>query len=120
MVKIYGITYLEIDDNEGHDNCSKQIAKVWSILSVDSLLDSIQLVWLGQQEMEESNDGTLKLGSLVSSNSDWGERFPEDGLTDVGGDEKRNSRAESVSFLKEFIKHKYHESSEEKLSNDEA
>ena len=120
MVKNCGITYLEINDNEGHDNCSEQIAKIWSILSVDSLLDSIKLVWLSQQEMEESNDSTLEFSSLISSNSNWGERFPEDSLTDVGGDEKRNSRSESISLLKELIKHKYHESSEEKLGNDEA
>ena len=57
-------------------------------MSVNSLLEAIELVWLGQQEVEKSDDASLKFGSLVSSNGDWGEAFPEDTLTDVGGNEQ--------------------------------
>lgn len=32
---------LEINDNECHNNCGEQIAEVWSVLSVNSLLDTI-------------------------------------------------------------------------------
>ena len=81
-------TYLEINDNECHDNCSEQVAEVWSVLPINSLLNTIELVRLGQKEVEKSDDGTLEFSSLVSSNGDWGEGFPEDGLTDVGSDEK--------------------------------
>lgn len=83
-------------------------------------MDTIELVGLSQQEMEKGNDSTLEFGSLVGSNGDWGERFPEDGLADVGGDEEGDTRAEAVSLLEELIEHEYHESSEEKLGNDEA
>ena len=65
------LTYLEIDDNEGNNDGSEQVAKIWSILSVNSLLKTIELVWLGQKEMEKSNNSTFEFSSLVSSNSNW-------------------------------------------------
>lgn len=82
------MTYLEVNDDEGDNNSGEQVAKVWSILSVDSLLKTIELVWLGQQEMEESYDSTFEFSSLVGSNGNWRKRFPEDGFTDVGSDEE--------------------------------
>jgi len=60
-------------------------------LSVESLLESIELVWLGEHEVEESDDGAFEFGSLISSNGDWGETFPENLFADVGGDEKGNT-----------------------------
>ena len=83
-----GITYLEVDDDEGHDDGCEKVAKVWRVLSIDSLLDTIELVWLSQEEMEKSYDSALEFGSLVGSNGDWGEGFPQDSLADVGGNEK--------------------------------
>jgi hypothetical protein len=82
-------------------------------------LKSVKLVWLGQEEVEKSDDGALEFSSLISSDGDWGEAFPEDRLADVGGNEKRDSGTETVSLLKELIKHKDHESSQEKLSDDQ-
>ena len=112
-------TYLEIDDDENDDDGGDQVQKVWSILPVESLLEAIELVWLGEQKVEEGNDGSLELSSLVGSNGDWGEGLPEDGLADVGSNEKRDTRSESISLLEELVKHEDHESSKEKLSNDE-
>ena len=68
--------------------------------------------------MEGSDDAALKFSSLVSSDGNWGEALPEDRLANVGGDEKRDTRAESITFLEELVKHKDHESSQEELSND--
>jgi len=64
---------LEVDDDEHDNDCGDQVAKVWSVLSVEGLFDTVELVWLGQEEVEESDDGTLELGSLVGSDGDWGE-----------------------------------------------
>ncbi len=85
------MTYLEIDDNEGNNDGCEQVAKVWSILSVNSLLKTIELVWLGQHEMEEGDNGAFEFGSLISSDGNWGETFPENLFADVGGDEKGNT-----------------------------
>lgn len=64
---------LEVDDDEHDNDCGDQVAKVWSVLSVEGLFDTVELVWLGQEEVEESDDGTLELSSLVGSDGDWGE-----------------------------------------------
>jgi len=64
---------LEVDNDE-HDNYSgDQVAKVWSVLSVECLFDTVELVWLSQEEMEESDDGTFELSSLIGSDGNWGE-----------------------------------------------
>lgn len=73
-------------------------------MTVEGLLEGENFVLLGQEEVEESDDGTLELSSLLSANGDWGERFPEDDLTDVGGDEKGDTATKTVALLKEFIK----------------
>jgi hypothetical protein len=110
---------LEIDDDQSDNHGREQVAKVWGILSINSLLKSVKLVWLGQQEVEESDDASFEFGSLISSNGDWGEAFPEDTLADIGGNEEGDTRSETVSLLEELIKHKHHESSQEKLGNDQ-
>jgi len=38
--------------------------------------------------MEKSDNGALEFGSLISSDGNWGETFPENLFADVGGDEK--------------------------------
>jgi hypothetical protein len=82
---------LEVNDDQSNDDGGDQVAEVWSILSVEGLLESVELVWLGQEEVEKSDDASLEFSSLISSNGNWRERFPEDQLTDVGGDEKGNT-----------------------------
>lgn len=82
-------------------------------------METVKLVWLGQQKVEESNDGTFEFGSLISSDSDWRETFPENLFANVGGDEKGNTGTESIAFLEELIKHEYHESSNEKLEDNQ-
>lgn len=79
---------LEVDDNEHHYSGGDQVAEIWCILSVKCLLQTIKFVWLSKQEVESGNDGSLEFGSLISSNRDWGEAFPEDGLADVCGNEE--------------------------------
>ena len=107
----YAKTYLEVDDDQCDYNSGEQVAKVRCVLSVDSLLQAVDLVWLCQQEVEESDDASLEFSSLVSSNGDWGEAFPEDALADVGGNKEGDTRSETVSLLKELVKHEDHESS---------
>jgi hypothetical protein len=64
---------LEVDNDEHDNDCGDQVAKVWSVLPVESLFDTVELVWLSQEEMEESDDGTLELSSLIGSDGNWGE-----------------------------------------------
>lgn len=43
---------LEVDDDKDDNNSGNEIQQIWSILSVECLLEAIQLVWLGKQEVE--------------------------------------------------------------------
>ena len=65
--------------------------------------------------MEESNDGSLELGSTAGVDGCGGEGLPHDGLADVGGDEQGDARAQSVSFLKKFVQKQNDQSGDEKL-----
>lgn len=69
--------------------------------------------------MEQGDDASLELSSLIGSNSDWWEWFPEDQFANVCSNEKRDTWSKTVAFLKKLIKHQYHESSEEKLCNNQ-
>lgn len=79
---------LEVNDYACNNQGGDQVEQVWSVCSVECLLESVELVWLGPEEVEQSNDASLKFSSLIGLDSNWGERFPEDQLTDVGGDEE--------------------------------
>jgi len=79
---------LEIDDHKGDDDGGQEVAEIWCILAIEGLLQSIELVRLGQEEVEKGDDGSLELSTLISSDGNWGEGLPKDGLADVGGDEK--------------------------------
>ena len=73
FIEIIYQTYLEVD-NDHHDNCCcKEIAKIWSILSVKCLLKTIYFIWFSYQEVEGGNDGAFELGSLICSNCYWRE-----------------------------------------------
>lgn len=61
---------LEVDDDEDDHNSGKQVGKVRSILSVEGILESIDLVTLGKKEMEEGNNGSFEFSALVSPDGD--------------------------------------------------
>lgn len=48
---------------------------------------------------------TVAPGGLTSASVDGGgaEGLPDDGLTDVGGDEKRDTRTQTVAFLEQLV-----------------
>ena len=91
--------YLEVDDDEDDKNGGEQVGDIWSVCPIESLLNGEHLVWFGQEEVEESDDGTLELSSILGPDGDWRERFPKDDLTDVSGNEERNTRSQSITFL---------------------
>ena len=97
-------TYLEIDDNQDDNHSCNQIADVWRVLSVEGLLECIEWVLLGQEEVEQGDNGALKLSTLLCSDRNGREALPEDDLTDVGSDEEGDSGAETIAFLEELVK----------------
>ena len=58
---------------------------------------------------------------LTSPRINGGRRkgLPHDGLADVGGDEERNARSQSVSLLQQLVKEQDDETRDEELDDDE-
>jgi hypothetical protein len=62
---------LEVDDDEHNNDGGNKVAKIWGVLPIEGLLQSIELIWLCQQEVEGGNNSSLKFSSLISSNGNW-------------------------------------------------
>lgn len=97
------LTYLEVNDDEYDEYCGKQVWKIGSVLPVEGVLQSVELVALSEEEVEESDDCALELGTLLGSNCYWGETLPEDVLADVCSDEEGDTWAETITLLQELI-----------------
>lgn len=69
--------------------------------------------------MEESNDSTFKLRATAGVDCRGGKGLPDDRLTNVCSNEKRNSASKTVTLLKQFIEKNYDETSHDQLHNQE-
>lgn len=108
---------LEIDDGGENQKSREEVHDVGEVLAVKGLLESALLVGPGEQEVEESNDGTLEFGTTAGINGCRGESLPDDRLADVGRDEQRNTAAKSISLLQELIEQNDNETSNDKLDD---
>jgi hypothetical protein len=73
----------------------------------------------GQEQVEERNDRAFKLGSTASVDGGGGEGLPDDGFTDVGGDEEGDARSKTVSFLEKLVEEDHDHGRGDKLDNEE-
>lgn len=110
---------LEVDNRRKDDNSSDQVHDVGEILPVESLLQSTGLVGPGQKEMEERNNGTLELWTTSSVDGSWAECPPDDVLANIGGNEERDTRAQSVTLLKQLIEKDHNKTSNDKLEDEQ-
>jgi hypothetical protein len=69
--------------------------------------------------VDESNERTLELRSTTSVDGGGGEGLPHDGLADVGGDEQRDTAAETVALLEELIKENDNQAGDHELDDEE-
>lgn len=69
--------------------------------------------------MEQADDGALEFGTAAGVDGGGREGLPYDRFADVGGDEERNSRAETVPFLEEFIEKDDDKSGSDELDDEE-
>lgn len=61
--------HLEVYDHSEHKDGGDEVHEVGQVLSVEGLSQGTHLVCAGGQEMEESNDGPLKLSTWISNRS---------------------------------------------------
>lgn len=110
---------LEVDDNDEDQNSSQKVGQVRKILTVESLFKSLDLVRTGDEKVEESNDSSFELGTSTSVDGGRTEGLPDDGFTNVGGDEDGDTRSKTVSLLQELVEGKNNQSGAEKLEDDQ-
>jgi hypothetical protein len=110
---------LEVDDGAEDGNGSDQVHDVGQVLAVECLLEGKLLVGPGDQKVDKGDDGTLELGTSAGVNGSGRESLPDDRLANVGGDEKRDTAAETVALLEELIEEDDDQSGGKKLDNEE-
>ena len=87
--------YLEVDHYTEDEDGGEEIHQVGEVLPVERLPEGPDLVLSGGEEVEQSDHGALEFGAAASVDSGRREGLPHDGLTDVGGNEQRNTRAKT-------------------------
>jgi len=83
------------------------------------LIKGVELILLGGDEMEQSDDGAFELSAGFGFNGDGTESSPENVFADVGGDEEGDTRAQTVAFLHHFIEKNDDNTSKDELEDDE-
>ena len=99
--------YLEVDNHSKDQDGSKQVGQVGQVLSVEGFPQSADLVLTGGQKVEESNDCAFEFGSTAGVDGGGRERLPDDGLTDVGGNEQGDAGAQAVALLQQLVQQQY-------------
>jgi hypothetical protein len=94
---------LEEDDDDEHKAGGQEVGDVGEVLAVESLLESTHFVSTSEQEVEQGNECTLELGTTALVEGLRAECLPDDGLADVGGDEERNARAQTIALLQHLV-----------------
>lgn len=69
--------------------------------------------------MEQSNDGTLKFGATACVDGGGRESLPHDGLADVGGNEQRDTTAETITLLEKLVEENDNHTSDNELEDQE-
>ena len=67
--------------------------------------------------MEQRYYSTFEFGATTDVDSSGRKCFPHYGLTDVGCDEEIDTRAETISFLKQFIEENNNECCNDELDD---
>jgi len=95
---------LEIDHNCEDDNGCKEVHDVGQSVPPERFTKGTAFVVPSEQQMEQRDDGAFEFGSTADVDCGWRESFPDDGFTNVGGNEERDTRTETVTLLEELVK----------------
>jgi hypothetical protein len=108
---------LEVDNSGEDHKGGEQVHDVGQVLAVESLAQSTLLVGPGEEEVEESNDGTLEFRTTTSVDGGGGEGLPHNGLADVCRDEERDTASKTVALLEQLVEENDDQTSNNQLDN---
>lgn len=110
---------LEVDDSTENDDGGDEVHDVGEVLAVESLLERNSLVGPGEEQVDKGNESTLELRTTASVNGGGRESLPHDRLADVGGNEQRDTAAETVALLEELVEEDNDQTSDHQLNDEE-
>lgn len=108
---------LKVDDDQEDDEGGDQVHDVRKTVPVEGLLESSALVVPGEKQVEKSDESTFKFGTTSSVDCGWRECLPHNRFANVGGDEKGDTRAETVSLLEKLVKEDDDQAGHNELEN---
>lgn len=88
---------MEKDNYSKDNNGGQKVGNIGQVLSVKSLSQGSDLVGTSDQQVNQSNQSSLILGSAGSLDSSRRERFPDDSLANVGGNEEGDTRSKTIT-----------------------
>lgn len=94
---------LEVDDNGENNNSGDEVHDVGETITPECFTESTALVVPGEEEVEERNEGAFEFRSTTGVDGGGRECLPDDGLANVGGNEQGDTRAQTVTLLKELV-----------------
>ncbi len=109
---------LEVDNSSENDDGCNEVHDIGEAVAPESFPERTALVVPGEKQMEQRDNGTLEFWATTSVDRGGGEGFPDDGFTDVGGDEKGDTRAKAIAFLQELVEEDNNECGDDKLDDE--
>ena len=110
---------LQVDDDGEDDDGRDKVHDVGETITPERFTEGTALVVPGEEEVEKSDDGALKLGAATNVDSGGGEGLPYDGLANVGSNEQVDTRAQAVALLEELVEEDDDEGRNNELDDEE-
>mmetsp|Transcript_37510 Transcript_37510/g.95930 ORF Transcript_37510/g.95930 Transcript_37510/m.95930 type:complete len:343 (+) Transcript_37510:258-1286(+) len=110
---------LEVDDHHEDDNRRQQVHDIGQVGAVERLFQSSDLIPASEEQVEQGNDGALKLGAAGRGNGVRAEGLPDDALADVGGDEEGDAAADAVALLQQLIQADHDDAAHHQLGDEQ-
>ena len=90
---------LEVDDDGEDSDSRNEVHNVGEPLAPERLAEGTALVIPSEEEVEQRDNSTLKLGATAGVDGRRRERLPNNRLADVRRDEQGDARAKTVALL---------------------
>mmetsp|Transcript_14005 Transcript_14005/g.33972 ORF Transcript_14005/g.33972 Transcript_14005/m.33972 type:complete len:363 (+) Transcript_14005:347-1435(+) len=110
---------LEVDHDKEHQHRGQQVGQIRGGGAVESVPEGRNLVGLGDEHVEEGNQGPLELGAFAAVQGGRREGLPHDALTDVRRNKQGDPGPQPVPLLHQLIQRQDDDPRQEELEDDQ-
>ena len=110
---------LEVDHGCEDSDRREQVHDVGKMLSVECLTKGTSLVRPCHQQVDKSDDSSLKFLASASVDCSWRESFPDDRFANIGCNEEGDAGAETIALLQKLIEQNHHKPGNDQLDDQE-